>query len=98
MHDAEDLVHIVLRKGVRLFRFENNAFELLKQRIGFVDISIKDVVSTTHGLYSTAFLTFLTFLFISTGKGKKISAVVNFFCEVKKNARSLGRDQPRARL
>ena len=95
MHDAEDLVHIVLRKGVRLFRFENNAFELLKQRIGFVDISIKDVVSTTHGLYSTAFL---TFLFISTRKGKKISAVVNFFCEVKKNARSLGRDQPRARL
>ena len=95
VHDAEDLVHIVLRKGVRLFRFENNALKLLKQRIGFVDISIEDFVSTTHGLYSTAFL---TFLFISTRKGKKISAAVNFFCEVKKNARSLGRDQPRARL
>ena len=58
MHDPEDFVHIVLRKGVRLFRCENNALQLLKQRIGFVDISIEDFVSTTHGQYSTAFLTF----------------------------------------
>ena len=58
VHDPEDLVHIVLRKGVHLFRFENNALQLLKQRIGFVDISIEDFVSITHGQYSTAFLTF----------------------------------------
>ncbi len=40
MHDAENLIDVVLGECIFLFRVQNNALQLLKKRIGFVDIHI----------------------------------------------------------
>ena len=48
VHDAEDLVHILLGEGIRLFRLKDDGLQLLQQSAGFVDVHIQDFISAAH--------------------------------------------------
>ncbi|MPM39229.1 hypothetical protein SDC9_85862 [bioreactor metagenome] len=42
MHDAENFVHVVLGKGIRLLRRQDDAVELLQQGVCLVEISFQN--------------------------------------------------------
>ncbi|MPN22116.1 hypothetical protein SDC9_169499 [bioreactor metagenome] len=42
VHDAEYFIHIILRKGVRLFRREDDAVQLLQQGVCLIQICIQN--------------------------------------------------------
>ena len=55
MHDAEDFIDVVLRECIFLFRVQNDALQLLKKRIGFVDVHIQDIIVAHENTTLSAF-------------------------------------------
>ena len=55
MHDPENFVDIILRECIFLFRVKNNALQLLKKRVGFIDVHIQDIIVAHENTTLSAF-------------------------------------------
>ena len=48
MHDAENLVDVVLREIIGFLRFKYTGLQLFKQCVSLIDIHIQNFIATAH--------------------------------------------------